>query len=385
MLDFLLAFGILLSMLLLPIFLIIWIIRAIQKKPTKRIKLFCLALALVFILCISVVAAISCKHDWSDATCTTPQTCSLCDATQGDVAEHIWISATCTTPKTCSVCNATEGDIGGHVWEAATCTSPKLCSVCGVTEGNALGHKWLDATCTNPLVCSVCAKTTGSALGHDWIDATCTEPSTCRICNTTDNEPLGHTIDRWNTTTASTCIEPGTEEGLCTICGEMVERTLELIDHTSSDWIITVEPTETSDGIHVKKCTYCDTELESESFSLTLEEIEARYKERCQHISYDDLARTPDDYKDEYVTFSGKVVQVCSEASSFLYYSTYRVATSGSYNDIVLIYVDNYGSGERILEDDRITFYGTYDGLYSYTTVMGAQLTIPSIKVKYID
>ena len=99
-------------------------------------------------------------------------------------------------------------------------------------------------------------------------------------------------------------------------------------------------------------------------------------------IGYDELARNPESYKNEYVFFSGKVVQVCSEASSPLYYSTYRVATSGSYNNIVLLYVNNYGSGSRILEDDTISFYGKYDGLYTYKTVMGASVTIPSIKAE---
>ena len=39
----------------------------------------------------------------------------------------------------------------------------------------------------------------------------------------------------------------------------------------------------------------------------------------------------------------------------------------------------------RVLEDDIISFYGTSTGLYSYTTVLGAQLTIPSVLAVYID
>ena len=33
----------------------------------------------------------------------------------------------------------------------------------------------------------------------------------------------------------------------------------------------------------------------------------------------------------------------------------------------------------RVLEDDRITIYGTSRGLYTYETVMGAEMTIPLI------
>ena len=45
------------------------------------------------------------------------------------------------------------------------------------------------------------------------------------------------------------------------------------------------------------------------------------------------------------------------------------------------MYVAYYrAAGEaRILEDDRVTVYGTSRGLYTYETVMGAEVTIPFI------
>ena len=272
-----------------------------------------------------------------------------------------------------------------HKWTGATCTAPKSCTKCGYTEGEALGHKWIDATCTNPVVCSVCAETAGEALGHDWKDATCTEAATCRTCNSTNGEALGHKIESWTITQEASCTVAGSKQGICTTCGETAVQDIPLKDHSPSDWVITVEPTETSEGTHEKTCKVCGKTLETEKFSMSAEEIEARYKNNCQKISYKNLERTPDKYEGQNVKFSGYVVQVCSEASSPLYYSTYRVATSGRYNNVVYIYVDNYGSGERILEDDYITFYGEYDGLYSYTTVRGDTLSIPSVDVRYVD
>ena len=309
----------------------------------------------------------------------------LCLLLTGCGCEHEWVNASCTAPQTCSVCRTTEGTLADHSWNAATCTTPKMCAFCGETEGEALGHKWEDAACTRPMVCSFCAEIAGNALGHDWKNATCTSPSTCQTCGTTTGEALGHTVTSWKVVTKSTCTQEGTENGSCTLCGDTIERTLELKEHTLADWVVTVEPTEGAKGTRVKLCKDCGKEVESEQFTLPPEEIEARYKSKCNKISYDNLARTPEKYEGEFVKFSGYVVQICSEASSPLYYSTYRVATSGKYNNVVLIYVDNYGSGERILEDDYITFYGKYDGLYTYTTVMGAQMTIPSIKVEYVD
>ena len=105
---------------------------------------------------------------------------------------HNMKEATCTVPETCSVCNATVGSAKGHSWKDATCTSPKTCSVCNATEGSAKGHSWKDATCTTAKTCSVCNATEGSAKGHSWTAATSTEPKTCTICGVTDGNPTAH-------------------------------------------------------------------------------------------------------------------------------------------------------------------------------------------------
>lgn len=77
----------------------------------------------------------------------------------GCCLSHDWQEATCTEPKTCSKCGETEGDVSGHTWEEATCTAPKTCSVCGETEGEALGHTLSEATYWEAAVCSVCGET----------------------------------------------------------------------------------------------------------------------------------------------------------------------------------------------------------------------------------
>ena len=126
----------------------------------------------------------------------TTYTCSACGDTYTDNATdalgHDWDDATCTAPKTCSVCGETEGEALGHEWDDATCTAAKTCSVCGETEGEALGHEWDDATCTAPKTCSVCGETEGEALGHDWDDATCTAPKTCSVCGETEGSVIDH-------------------------------------------------------------------------------------------------------------------------------------------------------------------------------------------------
>lgn len=37
----------------------------------------------------------------------------------------------------------------------------------------------------------------------------------------------------------------------------------------------------------------------------------------------------------------------------------------------------------RILEDDKLTFYGECDGIETYTSIVGTQLSIPALKAKY--
>jgi hypothetical protein len=256
---------------------------------------------------------------------------------------HQWEEATCIKLRTCGICGATEGDYAEHQWEEATCIAPKTCSVCGATEGDvSTEHQWVEASCTEPKTCSLCGITEGRALGHDYAAATCTEPKTCNRCGDKQGDPKGHRPGNWEVTVPASKDKAGTRVKICSVCGEVVE---------------------------------------SENFTLSDEELLKQYKREASY-SYDDLARNPNTYKGQYVFFTGKVVQVCSEASSNLYYSTYRVATKGRYDNVVYVYIDNYGSGSRILEGDTISFYGKFDGLYTYTTVMGASITIPSVKVE---
>lgn len=81
-----------------------------------------------------------------------------------------------------------------HQYMDATCTIPKTCSICGMTEGAAAGHNFSDATCTKPMTCVICGATVGSEMGHSWQEATCTEPATCVACKKESGEPRGHDV-----------------------------------------------------------------------------------------------------------------------------------------------------------------------------------------------
>lgn len=87
-----------------------------------------------------------------------------------------------------------------HEWKDATCAEPKTCSVCGKTEGDTLEHTWVDATCSAPRTCSECGKTEGDALEHTLTEANYQQASTCEICGETVGEPLQADFEKYDLT-----------------------------------------------------------------------------------------------------------------------------------------------------------------------------------------
>ncbi|MGV8905809.1 MAG: hypothetical protein ACOH15_04335 [Acetobacterium sp.] len=61
----------------------------------------------------------------------------------------------------------------------------------------------------------------------------------------------------------------------------------------------------------------------------------------------------------------------------------YRIAVDG--NSDQMFYFDHSGSfGQgRILEHDKITLWGTYDGIMAYVSMSGGKISVPSLISKY--
>ena len=77
-------------------------------------------------------------------------------------------------------------------------------------------------------------------------------------------------------------------------------------------------------------------------------------------------------------------------------YTSYRVNVTkdkwGYFDDTIYVTFYDLGGGTNNykyenykLEDDIITFYGTLGDLYTYETVVGTTVTIPSVFATYID
>lgn len=98
-------------------------------------------------------------------------------------------------------------------------------------------------------------------------------------------------------------------------------------------------------------------------------------------ITYEQLARTPDDYEGEKIKFRGKVVQVI-EGDDVV---QIRLAVNSNYDTILFGEYDKDIVTSRVLEDDIITIYGTSVGVISYESTLGGTITIPGAVIEKIE
>lgn len=113
------------------------------------------------------------------------------------------------------------------------------------------------------------------------------------------------------------------------------------------------------------------------------------YKNNCKTLSFKDLSRNPDKHKGEKLKYTGKVIQV-QEDEHWLDDNTtvdLRINVTkdeyGLWDDTIFATVELPKNADRILEDDIITIWGECDGKYSYTSVLGSDVTLPKINIEY--
>lgn len=87
-------------------------------------------LSVLFALCV-LLSLCACTAE-PQATEPTEETC-----------QHNWIDATCATPKTCSICGTKEGYGTGHSWEEGVCT---VCNAVDLSFDPVVNGTWLYLT-----------------------------------------------------------------------------------------------------------------------------------------------------------------------------------------------------------------------------------------------
>ena len=100
------------------------------------------------------------------------------------------------------------------------------------------------------------------------------------------------------------------------------------------------------------------------------------YKDRCESISYNDLARNPDAYDGALIKIIGKISRIESGANSDSGY-IYHVYVNSSSKYIRVAYNGTLDTG-NLIEDDYITCYGEYLGIdstdYNESPLMNARV-----------
>ena len=116
-------------------------------------------LAVVAILVIGIIIGISqcereCKHDWKEATCTEPKTCTKCGVTEGNRLWHDYVG-NCEEYGRCSRCGDTLPTKYSHRY-SGNCEEYGSCIDCGKTSPEVLEHKWNGNVHTGAISCSRC-------------------------------------------------------------------------------------------------------------------------------------------------------------------------------------------------------------------------------------
>ena len=117
----------------------------------------------------------------------------------------------------------------------------------------------------------------------------------------------------------------------------------------------------------------------------TTKESKEDFMAKCKPYEFKEIARNPEEHKGEFAKLDGKVIQVMEESGIY----TLRVnITKDKYDywdDTIMVWYSGSSDNNRILEDDIVTMYGMLDGMYTYTTVMGNENTVPLLLAEYID
>lgn len=101
-------------------------------------------------------------------------------------------------------------------------------------------------------------------------------------------------------------------------------------------------------------------------------------------ITYEDLARYPDEHRLKAVALTGEVAQVMKTDDGL---TQCRIAVNGDYDKMIFVEFEakaTEGKG-RILENDTIKVYGKSMGLIQYKSVIGQNIEIPALLGKAFE
>lgn len=103
-----------------------------------------ITLVMLLLLCLFVLSGCGCQHEWTEASCLTPKTCTKCEEVEGEALGHDWQAATCAAPETCSRCGETQGETLPHTygdWVMGETEMTHTCTACGAAESTEIDRE----------------------------------------------------------------------------------------------------------------------------------------------------------------------------------------------------------------------------------------------------
>ncbi|WP_108669136.1 hypothetical protein [Peribacillus acanthi] len=103
----------------------------------------------------------------------------------------------------------------------------------------------------------------------------------------------------------------------------------------------------------------------------------AAKKANAKTIPYKQIEKNPDRYKDEYVKYTGQIVQIMEgDNLTQIRLAVTKDSYGYSFSDIIFV---EYAGLTDFVEDDIVTIYGTVYGAYSYTSQANYEISLPGI------
>ena len=175
----------------------------------------------------------------------------------------------------------------------------------------------------------------------------------------------------------NTVIVVGTVDEMGTISLFGADKTVNLINCQIITTGITTAEIENSHNEALQNAQKEQAEKETETANALAKEIQ-EYMNSCMTVKYSDVERNPQKYKGTLIKVTGKVIQV-SEG----WFNTVTLRVKQSDGDIWYITYTRSDDEPRIIENDKLTFYGKCTGVETYRNILGGNVTIPAMEAKY--
>ena len=109
------------------------------------------------------------------------------------------------------------------------------------------------------------------------------------------------------------------------------------------------------------------------------------YKRQCVSVRYKDVARDPERYEEQDITFTGTARHIEEDgALTAFQLEQDNLDEMFSFDNWVAAYFRKQGES-RIINGDRLKVYGKCKGLTSVQNIFGATISVPMIQIRHYE